>query len=111
MTPNDLIDDLRGRINPAYARQLGTESYERRLCVEALESQASEIERLRLALMNIGERARRKAGNSLDNPTDFAIAQDRGMALAEISDSVTKVLVPNATGKQTDDSCAVVRSA
>jgi len=37
MTPSDLIDDLRSRINPAYANQIGTESYERRLCVEALE--------------------------------------------------------------------------
>ena len=47
MTPRDLIDDLRSRINPAYACQVGTESYERRLCAEALEAQADEIERLR----------------------------------------------------------------
>lgn len=47
MTPRDLIDDLRSRINPDYAAQLGTESYERRLCAEALEAQADEIERLR----------------------------------------------------------------
>jgi len=47
MTPQDFIDDLRGRINPAYAAVLGTESYERRLCAEALEAQAAEIERLR----------------------------------------------------------------
>lgn len=47
MTPNDLIDDLRSRINPAYAATLGTESYERRLCAEALEAQADEIARLR----------------------------------------------------------------
>lgn len=47
MAPNDLIDDLRSRINPAYAATLGTESYERRLCVEALEAQADEIARLR----------------------------------------------------------------
>lgn len=46
MTPRDLIDDLRSRINPAYASQLGTESYERRLCAEALEAQADEIDRL-----------------------------------------------------------------
>lgn len=43
----DLIADLRIRINPAYAHTLGTESYERRMCVEALESQQAEIERLR----------------------------------------------------------------
>ena len=47
MTPADLIDDLRSRINPAYAAQLGTESYERRLCAEALEQQKEEIEKLR----------------------------------------------------------------
>jgi len=47
MTPRDLIDDLRSRINPVCAAQLGTESYERRLCVEALEAQADEINRLR----------------------------------------------------------------
>ena len=38
MTVNDLIDDLRSRINPAYAATLGTESYERRMCAEALEA-------------------------------------------------------------------------
>lgn len=47
MTTADLIDDLRSRINPLYAWQLGTESYERRLCVEALEAQAAEVEALR----------------------------------------------------------------
>ena len=47
MTPRDLIDDLRSRINPAYAAQVGTESYERRLCAESLEAQADEIDRLR----------------------------------------------------------------
>lgn len=38
----DLIADLRSRINPIYAAQLGTESYERRICAEALEAQADE---------------------------------------------------------------------
>lgn len=47
MSIDDLIDDLRSRINPAYADVLGTESYERRLCVEALEAQQAEIDRLR----------------------------------------------------------------
>ena len=32
-----LAHDLRQRINPAYATQIGTESYERRLCAEAIE--------------------------------------------------------------------------
>lgn len=43
MTHEELIADLRSRINPAYAAQRGTESYERRLCVEALEAQHDEI--------------------------------------------------------------------
>ena len=47
MTPTDLIADLRSRINPAYAHQIGTESHERRLCVEALEELFDEIARLR----------------------------------------------------------------
>lgn len=47
MRITDLIADLRSRINPAYARTIGTESYERRMCVEAMESQQAEIERLR----------------------------------------------------------------
>ena len=44
MTPIDLIADLRSRINPAYANQIGTESWERKLCADALEVQASTIE-------------------------------------------------------------------
>ena len=47
MTPEDLIADLRSRINPAYANQIGTESWERKLCADALEAQADEIERLK----------------------------------------------------------------
>ncbi len=46
MNYKDLAADLRGRINPAYAPQSGTESYERRLCAEAIEAQADEIKRL-----------------------------------------------------------------
>lgn len=46
MTPRELATELRSRINPEYAAQIGTESYERRLCAEALEAQADEIERL-----------------------------------------------------------------
>ena len=47
MTTQELIKDLRSRINPGYAHQLGTESYERRLCVEALEAMQADIDRLR----------------------------------------------------------------
>ncbi len=41
-----LIDDLKCRINPAYANTLGTESHERRQCVEALESLSSDRHQL-----------------------------------------------------------------
>lgn len=44
MSPQDLADDLRSRINPAYAAQLGTESYERRLCAEAIESLLAQVD-------------------------------------------------------------------
>ncbi len=40
-----LIDDLRSRINPVYSAQKGTESYERRICVEALEKTLADIDR------------------------------------------------------------------
>ena len=60
VTTSDLIDDLRSRINPAYANQLGTDSYERRLCAEALEAQAEEIERLRETLQCIADADWRK---------------------------------------------------
>lgn len=50
MSPSDLIDDLRSRINPAYANQIGTESYERRLCAEALEALIAELDDTRTAL-------------------------------------------------------------
>ena len=53
MTPQDLINDLRSRINPAYAAQLGTESYERRLCVEAMESQEETIDTLKAAIIGL----------------------------------------------------------
>ena len=47
MTTRELIAELRSRINPLYAAQMGTESYERRLCVEALEAQADRLEALK----------------------------------------------------------------
>lgn len=44
MTPTELAADLRTRINPAYEHQLGTESYERRVCAEAIEGLVAESE-------------------------------------------------------------------
>ncbi len=43
---SEFISDLKSRINPAYAQQRGTESYERRLCVEAMESLLADKDRL-----------------------------------------------------------------
>lgn len=57
MTPPDLIDDLKSRINPAYASQIGTESYERRLCVEALEALIAERDDLLTALRTVAPNA------------------------------------------------------
>ena len=41
MNIDELINDLRARINPQYYDQLGTESYERHQVVKALEYLAS----------------------------------------------------------------------
>ncbi len=46
MLVDDLVADLRSKINPQYAAVTGTESYERRLCAEALEMMRAENERL-----------------------------------------------------------------
>lgn len=58
----DLIADLRSRINPAYADVLGTESYERRVCVEALEAQQAEIEQLRVELRECDDLREKMSG-------------------------------------------------
>lgn len=55
ITPQDLAADLRTRINPAYATQMGTESHERRLCAEAIEGLIAENAKLREALRNLLE--------------------------------------------------------
>lgn len=44
MTPRELIAELRRHINPNYADRMGTESYERRVCAEALEAQADRLD-------------------------------------------------------------------
>jgi hypothetical protein len=48
MNIEELIHDLRARINPQYYDQIGTESYERHQCVLALESLLARIEVLRI---------------------------------------------------------------
>lgn len=46
MNIEELIADLRARINPQYYDQIGTESYERHQCVMALESLMARNEEL-----------------------------------------------------------------
>ena len=48
MNIEQLIADLRARVNPQYYDQVGTESYERHQCVMALESLLARIEVLRV---------------------------------------------------------------
>ena len=47
MNIEQLIADLRSRVNPQYYDQVGTESYERHQCVMALESLLARIDVLR----------------------------------------------------------------
>lgn len=47
MNIDELIHDLRARINPQYYDQIGTESYERHQVVKALESLMARIDVLR----------------------------------------------------------------
>ena len=42
-----LVAQLQSKINPAYENMQGTESFERRLCVDAIQAQSAEIRRLR----------------------------------------------------------------
>ena len=48
MNIDELIADLRARVNPQYYDQVGTESYERHQCVMALESLTARIDVLRI---------------------------------------------------------------
>lgn len=40
----DLIENLRSKINPAYADVIGTESYERKVCLDAIEALVKELD-------------------------------------------------------------------
>ena len=47
---NPIAQELRSRINPLYASQIGTESYERRVCAEEIERLEDEKAELLAAL-------------------------------------------------------------
>lgn len=96
--PHELIDDLRSRINPAYAITPGTESYERRLCAEALESLLAaqeellaEVARLRTQRDDILAAARRtldENGHLADGEICTLIVLKRAVeTLGECSDA------------------------
>jgi hypothetical protein len=76
----ELIADLRERINPAYADQRGTESYERKQCADALEAADKRIAEL--------ERKMAVAQEALEVATTYSMLEiDRKIiveALAQI---------------------------
>ncbi len=76
MNIEQLIADLRARVNPQYYDQVGTESYERNQCVLALESLLARIEVLRV--QNAALRA----------------DADRIDWLADVNNSVGSVVLP-----------------
>ena len=76
MNIEELIADLRARVNPQYYDQVGTESYERHQCVLALESLLARIEVLRV--QNAALRA----------------DADRIDWLADVNNSVGSVVLP-----------------
>ncbi len=90
MSPRDLIDELRSRINPAYSNQIGTGSHERRMCADALEALLSEIERKDDALRQIKNWSEAYPLSVFPEP-DFkraaAALKDAGMTLDAISAS------------------------
>ena len=76
MNIEELIADLRARVNPQYYDQVGTESYERHQCVMALESLLARIDVLRI-----------------ENSSLRADA-DRIDWLADVSNTVGSVVLP-----------------
>ena len=76
MNIEQLIADLRSRVNPQYYDQVGTESYERHQCVMALESLLARNEVLRV--QNAALRA----------------DADRIDWLADVSNTVGSVVLP-----------------
>lgn len=100
MSPQDLADDLRSRINPAYAAQLGTESYERRLCAEAIEEliaqTTAERERADYAWRNTNtvEKARQEEMTKRDAlQAEVALLRHHLTELAKFADRAALVLV------------------
>jgi len=94
MTPTDLIADLRSRINPAYAHQLGTESYERRICVEVLEELLDEIARLRTQrdyMLSAARRTLDENGHLADGDVCTLIVLKRAVETLETCDKPSHV--------------------
>ena len=100
MSPQDLVDDLRRRINPAYANTLGTESHERRICADAIEGLltqlAAERERADYAWRNANviEKARQEEMAKRDLlQAEVATLRHHLTELAKLADRAALVLV------------------
>ena len=66
MNIEELIADLRARVNPQYYDQVGTESYERHQCVLALESLLARNDVLMRIIADMRKVTPNVAGNRLD---------------------------------------------
>ncbi len=92
-----LIDDLRSRINPQYADQKGTESYERKQCADALAALQSQVFDLKGSLdtsrLCTHERGRKVAQQA-----------ERIAALqSQLNARIAHGWIADAAGKQQDD--------
>jgi hypothetical protein len=67
MTPEGLIAELRANINPLFVRRIGTESWERKRCADALESLVQEREMLLGSLIKACARMDRARGILTDD--------------------------------------------
>lgn len=88
--PRQLAAELRGRINPVYANQIGTESHERRLCAEAIESLLAQVaghEAVRdelLAALDLIASGLDADGRTLDGMTKAAAVRIARAAIAKV---------------------------
>lgn len=103
MNIEELIHDLRARINTQYYDQLGTESYERHQVVKAVEYLRQENERLRVQLAGCGVAAMQNTADSRKDRiekgaygwsasyADVCSAVDREIALREENERLCTV--------------------
>lgn len=90
MTPSDLIDDLRSKINPVYSAQAGTESYERRICAETIEGLLSQRDELLAAMVKASDFIQ-----PYNSARDLLVELDE--AIASVKGTVKESLTPETT--------------